>query len=71
MQTKQQSLIESIVNTVSGFIIALVCQSVVFPLFGIDISLSDNLKIVTLFMFVSTIRLFVIRRIFNRGELKQ
>jgi hypothetical protein len=65
-QTKLESLVESIINIIIGFSVALLSQIIVFPLVGItDVSLSTNLEIGAYFTAISLIRSYVIRRWFN------
>jgi hypothetical protein len=65
-QTHVESLIESIVNIASGFIISLVVWSyIVVPIWNIPVSMSENLQITALFTVVSIIRSYVWRRFFN------
>ena len=64
-QTKLQSLIESITNILIGYFVAIVSQLAVFPLFGINIPLSDNLLIGVWFTVISLIRSYAVRRYFN------
>lgn len=64
-QKKKHSLIESIVSTVVGFGINVTAQHLVFPLFGIYISWHENLTIAVIFTFISILRGYVIRRVFN------
>ncbi len=64
-QTKLGSLIESIMNIVIGFGVALLSQIVIFPIVGIHISLSTNLEISAYFTVISLVRSYVIRRWFN------
>lgn len=64
-QTKLESLIESIVNILIGYGVALASQLVLFPLFGILISFSTNLWIGLWFTIISLVRSYVIRRWFN------
>ncbi len=65
MQTKTISFIESLVNVVIGYGIAIVSQLIIFPVFGIDIPLSDNFIIGLWFTLISLIRSYVIRRWFT------
>jgi len=44
-QSKKMSLVESLTNTVGGFLIALGCQETIFPWFGISISLGSSVGI--------------------------
>jgi hypothetical protein len=65
-QSRRLSLVESIMNVVIGYAIAIVSQTVIFPRFGIMIPFSDHLKIGLFFTIISLLRSYVLRRIFNR-----
>lgn len=64
-QTKLESLIETCINTVIGYFVALLSQLLVFPLVGIDVPFSTNLVIGAWFTVISIVRGYVIRRWFN------
>lgn len=64
-QTRLGSLIESLMNIVIGYGVALASQIVIFPLFDIHISLSTNMWIGAWFTVISLVRSYVIRRWFN------
>ena len=64
-QSKKMSLVETILNTVIGYIIALGTQMLVFPMFGIHVSHSDNILMSIIFTVVSIVRSYSLRRIFN------
>ena len=66
MQLKRHSLIESITNVAVGYGVALVSQIVVFPWFGIHVTLRDNLWIGLWFTVISIARSYVLRRVFTR-----
>ncbi|MCX7349059.1 MAG: hypothetical protein NTZ54_05890 [Alphaproteobacteria bacterium] len=66
MQSRLMSAIEACANVAVGYGIAVGTQIVVFPLFGIDVSLSDNLVIGLMFTAISLGRSFLLRRAFNR-----
>ena len=66
-QTKVESLVESFVNILIGYAVALISQIVVFPLFGIFVSLTTNLWIGAWFTVISLVRSYIIRRWFNAG----
>ena len=70
MQTKLQSLIESATNILIGYIFAVLSQIAIFPLFDINVPLSDNLLIGAYFTLISLVRSYVIRRYFNRKVVK-
>jgi hypothetical protein len=66
-QTKLESLLESLVNILIGYTVALVSQILVFPLFDIHVPMSANLWISAWFTVISLVRSYVIRRWFNAG----
>lgn len=70
-QSKLQSFLESCVNVLIGFGVALLAQVVVFPLFGLQASLSQNLAIGGIFTGVSIVRSYFIRRGFNAFHVWQ
>ena len=59
------SLVEALANVVVGYGVAVVTQVVVFPLFELQASLAENLAIGAIFTFVSLIRGYVLRRLFE------
>ena len=66
MQTRTQSVIESVSNVLIGYVVAVVSQMVIFPAFGIQVGLLDNLLIGCYFTVVSLVRSYFVRRFFNR-----
>lgn len=64
-QTRIGSLIESFMNIAIGYLVALLSQIIIFPMFDIHVSLSDNLLIGAYFTLISLVRSYVIRRWFN------
>ncbi|CUH70014.1 hypothetical protein TL5118_03986 [Thalassovita autumnalis] len=66
MQSRRQSLIEAITNVVVGYALAVITQIVVFPWFGLQVSLGDNLAIGALFVMISLLRSYALRRLFER-----
>lgn len=65
MQSKKLSLIESIVNVVSSFVIGVITQILVFPFYGLKISVMANISLTLIFSLTSFIRSYILRRIFN------
>ena len=66
MQSSWMSLLEAITNIAIGYVVAVLTQVLVFPLFGLRVSLGENLGIGAVFTVVSLVRSFALRRIFNR-----
>lgn len=65
-QSKLMSFVEAITNVIVGYFAALGVQLLVFPWFGIVISLEDNLMIGGFFLIQATIRSYILRRIFEK-----
>lgn len=65
MQSRTHSLIESVANTMSGFVLSFCVWQAIGPWFGYDVNVHDNLLITGIFTVVSVIRSYVWRRIFN------
>ena len=61
-QTRKHSLAESITNVVIGYIVALISQIIIFPMFNIHIPLSDNIAIGLWFTAISIVRSYLLRR---------
>lgn len=66
IQSRRMSMAEAAANVVIGYGIAVATQVVVFPVFGIQISLADDLMIGLAFLVVSLARSYVLRRMFER-----
>ena len=70
-QSRLASLIESALNIVIGYGVAVLAQLMIFPLFDIHIALSDNLMIGALFTLVSLVRSYALRRLFNLLQIRK
>jgi len=66
MQSKKQSLFESLLNISIGFAISLIATFLVFPLFGIESTPLKNVGITIFFTVISLVRSYLLRRLFNR-----
>ena len=69
-QSRMMSLVESVTNVVVGFGVAVMAQMLVFPLFGLHVTLVDNLTIGAIFTVVSIARTFVLRRLFEAVRVR-
>lgn len=61
-----RNLIESCIDIGSGFILALLIQIYVFPLFGLYPTVLVGIKIALIFTFVSILRSWFWRTIFKK-----
>ena len=66
MQSRWMSLLESMTDIAVGYCLAILTQVLVFPLFGLSVSFSENLGIGMVFTVVSLVRSYALRRLFNR-----
>jgi hypothetical protein len=64
-QSKLGSLIEAFAHTFIGYFLSLGVQFIVYPLYGATFSIQQNIEIGLIFMIVSLVRGYVIRRWFN------
>ena len=66
MQSRLESLVEVLLNTVIGWLTAIITQIIVFPLFDIHVSFSEQIGISLIFTTIAIVRSYMIRRWFNR-----
>lgn len=65
MQSRIQSMIEAWANTLLGYLINLGVQLLVYPFYGATFTLGQNVQIGLIFMAVSIVRSYALRRAFN------
>ena len=65
-QSRLGSVVESVVNVLVGYGVAVGAQIAIFPLFGVNLPVSDNMLIGLLFTAVSLVRSYALRRLFNK-----
>lgn len=66
MQSRLESLVEVLLNTVIGWLTAIITQIIVFPLFDIRVSFSEQIGISLIFTTIAIVRSYMIRRWFNK-----
>ncbi len=66
VQMKWNNLLESIIDVGSGFILAILIQLLIFPLFGLYPTILDSLGIALIFTVVSMTRSWLWRCYFRR-----
>lgn len=64
-QRKRHSALETVTSTVTGYFVGLVAQMLIFPLFGFDVTLGQDIYIAGIFTIISLVRGYMFRRIFN------
>ena len=60
------SLVEAGTNVVVGYALAVATQVVLFPWFGIEAAFGEHLAIGVVFVAVSLVRSYALRRLFER-----
>jgi hypothetical protein len=65
------SLVEAVTNVAVGYGAAVATQVTVFPLFGLRLSLGENLLIGGVFTVVSIVRGYALRRVFEALRLRR
>lgn len=64
-QSRLGSLVETCSNVTIGYLVSLVLQLIVFPLYDIHVSLLANVQIGIIFTITAIARGYVVRRVFN------
>lgn len=64
-QSRLMSFVEAVANVVVGYGIAVLTQFLVFPLFGLSATISQNLAIGAIFTVISLARSYLLRRLFE------
>ena len=70
MQTKRQSLIETLTSVFVGWLIGVILNLTILPLFNYNITVVDSLWVSLIFTVISVVRGYLIRRFFNLKEIK-
>jgi hypothetical protein len=70
-QSRLMSLVESLANVLVGFGVAVATQIAVFPLFGLTVTITENLLIGLIFTAVSIVRSYALRRSFESLRVHQ
>jgi hypothetical protein len=69
-QSRTMSMIEALANVAVGYGVAVLTQIAVFPLFGLSVTLVQNLIMGGLFTVVSIIRSYALRRVFETIRMR-
>jgi hypothetical protein len=65
-QSRAGSLLEAGTNVLVGYLLALITQRLLYPLFGIETTVATDSIIAAAFTLVSLARSYVLRRLFER-----
>ena len=70
-QSRLMSLMESLANVLVGYVVAVATQMMVFPLFGLAVTVTENLLLGLIFTVVSIVRSYALRRGFEALRVRQ
>ena len=70
MQSKRESMIETLTSVFAGWIIGVILNLTILPLFDYNITVVDSLLVSLIFTVISVVRGYLIRRFFNSKERK-
>mgnify|MGYP003614549242 FL=1 len=70
MQSKRESMIETLTSVFVGWLIGVILNLTVLPLFDYNITVVDSLWVSLIFTVISVVRGYLIRRFFNSKERK-
>ncbi len=70
MQSKRESMIESLTSVGIGWLIGVILNLTILPLFNYNITVVDSLWVSLIFTVISVVRGYLIRRFFNSKERK-
>ena len=70
-QSRLMSMVESLANVLVGYVVAVATQMAAFPLFGLAVTVTENLLIGLIFTAVSIVRSYALRRGFEALRVRQ
>jgi len=70
MQSKRNSAFEAATNVAIGYLVSVLANVLILPLFGYNVTIGDSFAIGLAFTMVSLARSYVLRRLFNRLDGK-
>ena len=70
MQSKRESMIETLTSVFVGWLIGVILNLTILPLFNYNITVVDSLWVSLIFTVISVVRGYLIRRFFNLKEIK-
>ena len=68
MQSKRNSAFEAATNVAIGYLVSVLANVLILPLFGYNVTIGDSFAIGLAFTLVSLVRSYLLRRAFNWME---
>ena len=70
MQSRLMSAVETATNIAVGLVVSFIAQLVIFDVYDISITVSQNVEITLFFTLVSIVWSYALRRVFNNIRTK-
>ena len=70
MQSRLMSAVETATNIAVGLVVSFIAQLVIFDVYDISVTVSQNVEITLFFTLVSVVRSYTLRRCFNNIRTK-
>ena len=65
MQSRRMSALEAFCNVLIGYLVSVIANIIILPLFGYNVTIGDSFAIGFAFTVVSLVRSYALRRMFN------
>lgn len=65
MQSKRNSAFEAATNVAIGYLVSVLANVLILPVFGYNVTIGDSFAIGLAFTIVSLVRSYLLRRAFN------
>ena len=65
MQSRLNSAFEAVTNVAIGYLVSVLANVLILPLFGYNVTIADSFAIGLAFTAVSLVRSYLLRRAFN------
>jgi hypothetical protein len=70
-QNRKMSFIESIASVTLGYILTVLIQYLIYPVFGINIPVKEAFAISLLIVLIAFVKNFAVRRFFNSLHVRE
>lgn len=69
-QSRKMSAVETTISVVVGYVLTVLIQYLVYPLFGISVPAREAFAISALIVLIAFVKNFTVRRVFNLLHVK-
>lgn len=69
-QSRKMSVVETTISVAIGYVLTVLIQYIVYPLFGISVPAREAFAISALIVLIAFVKNFTVRRVFNLLHVK-